>query len=481
MPRISIRWAAALVVAASPIAVGADLPNLSDERLPLRDFEKRLAARAVDSEVRQAKYQAGAAPPETVPPGRAGAANPNAVPTPDTSELIGPDYQPGGPFEDYGGPGCDCNFDTCAAAAFWVRGEYLYWWMQGMNVPPLVTTGPSANQPGFIGSPGTTILFGAHSLNDFGRSGGRVTAGSWLDDCQLFGLEADYFGLARANSTFTATSGGDPILSRPFFDVRPGSTGENVEQIASPGVIAGTVAVTVPTTFQSAGLRMLFNLGGGECCYNDYTFDWFNGHGGYRMDFLVGYRYARLTDSVSVQGNMTNLSTEAPAGTFVVNDSFNTTNQFHGIELGTQMVGFRGRVSIEFLSKLALGGVDQVVNISGSTLTNQNGTTTVSPGGLLALPSNIGQYQRGHFAIMPQLGLNAGFQLTPRLRALFGYTFVYLSQVARAGDQIDFDVNSSSLPNSPNSPTGDTRHPQFVFHETDFWAQGINLGLDFCW
>jgi hypothetical protein len=478
MPRIPVRWVAALVLAASPvIAAAADFPNIADERLPLRGAQ---ASRPSDA-VRRAKYQVGATPADALSPGRDGAASPNEVPTPETSDLIGPDYGPGGPFEDYGGPGYDCDSDSCCSAAFWVRAEYLYWWMQGMDVPPLVTTGPSVNQPGFIDSPGTTILFGGRGLNDFGRSGGRVTAGWWLDDCQLFGLEGDYFGLARATSTFSATSGGDPILSRPFFDVRPSLTGQNVEQVASPGTIAGTVGVNVPTTFQSAGLRMLFNLCCGEHCYNDYTFDWFNGHGGYRIDFLLGYRFARLTDSVSVQENLTSLSTALPAGTFVVNDSFRTANTFNGIELGTQMVGFRGRVSIEFLSKLALGGVDQIVNINGSTLTNQGGTTTLSPGGLLALPSNIGQFQRGHFAIMPQLGLNAGFQITPRMRALLGYTFVYLSQVARAGEQIDFEVNSSQLPNNPSPPSGDLRHPQFVFHETDFWAQGINLGLDYCW
>src|SRR4051794_38817873 len=103
MPRIPVRWAAALLLVASPVmAVAADLPNIADERLPLR--ENRQAPRTADAAVRRAKYQAGAAPAETLPPGRVGPASPNQLPTPDTSELIGPEYEPGAPFEDYGGP-----------------------------------------------------------------------------------------------------------------------------------------------------------------------------------------------------------------------------------------------------------------------------------------------------------------------------------------------------------------------------------------
>jgi len=79
------------------------------------------------------------------------------------------------------------------------------------------------------------------------------------------------------------------------------------------------------------------------------------------------------------------------------------------------------------------------------------------------------------------LGATLGYQLTPRLRATFGYTFIYLSNVARPGDQIDTNVNSRLLPNDTRPLAGDTQHPQFVFQESAFWAQGISVGLDFRW
>jgi hypothetical protein len=52
--------------------------------------------------------------------------------------------------------------------------------------------------------------------------------------------------------------------------------------------------------------------------------------------------------------------------------------------------------------------------------------------------------------------------------------------VVRPGGQIDLDVNPDLLPPEAVPFTGAAR-PQFVFHETDYWAQGISAGLDYRW
>ena len=380
-----------------------------------------------------------------------------------------------------GGASCPTCSPPCGLPGkFWVRTEYLYWYTSGMHLPPLVTTGPSPDQPGYIGSPGTVVLFGDSRVNGFGRSGGRVTAGMWLDNCNQVGIQGDYFALASVATNFSATSGGNPILSRPFFDTRPDLNSPNVEQVASPGSIAGTVAVNVPTQFQSAGVNMLFNLCCCNNCYCDACLPGMNGPGGYRLDFMLGYRFYRLGDGVNVTETLASLDPTLP-GSFIVNDSFTTQNQFHGVEFGTSMQAFRGLWGFECLSRIAMGNNTEMVTINGSTATTQNGVTTNDVGGLLAQRSNIGHYRRDEFAVVPQIGLNLLYQLTPGLRATVGYTFVYWSRVARAGDQIDTDVNSTLLPNNPNPPAGDLRHPQFVFRDTDFWAQGISAGLEYRW
>jgi len=47
----------------------------------------------------------------------------------------------------------------------------------------------------------------------------------------------------------------------------------------------------------------------------------------------------------------------------------------------------------------------------------------------------------------------------------------------RAGNQIDLVVNPNLVP-PPIAPL-DPLRPAFQFHGSDFWAQGMNLGLEF--
>ena len=89
-------------------------------------------------------------------------------------------------------------------------------------MPPLVTTGPDNSNPGVIGEPGTQILFGGGQLNEKGRIGGRISAGEWLDDCHIWGVEADYFALDDSDQNYYTTGFSYPFLSRPFIDVTNG-------------------------------------------------------------------------------------------------------------------------------------------------------------------------------------------------------------------------------------------------------------------
>ncbi len=475
-------------------------PNMSARRSAAPNRQ----ATAEQQPVQQAAYEqiAPCAAAEEIPAGsgraEADAMGPMSVPggpgNMSPGPLWGEDYngyngadwgQPG-----YGSPACGCGQRSCNTCCgrgccfppgrMWVRAEYLFWWTEGMRVPALVTTGPNAANPGYLDTPGTTILNGNDRVDGYGRSGGRITLGTWLNPCQTVGIEGDFFQLANATSSYNASGSGNDILSRPFFDTRPSLANQNVEQVAFPNSIEGSVAVNTYTQFLGAGARLRFNLCCGQSCYPNPCNPCSSIPGGYRFDFLLGYRYLRLGDGVSVNENLTSLQTSLP-GTFLVNDSFRTLNQFNGIDFGTMATIYRGRWSLELIYRLALGNTNQFVSINGSTVTTQNGTSTTSPGGLLALPSNIGNYDRNTFGVVPELAANIGYALTPRLRIIAGYTFIYWSSVARAGEQIDLNVNSTMLPNSPNPPTGDLRHPQFVFVDTPFWAQGISAGIDYRW
>ena len=87
----------------------------------------------------------------------------------------------------------------------WVRADYLVWWMKGGDTPPLVTTSPAGTAQtaaGVIGQPGTRVLFGEGELNNAARSGLRLTLDYWLCPCQLYGIEASYFGLAPQETEY---------------------------------------------------------------------------------------------------------------------------------------------------------------------------------------------------------------------------------------------------------------------------------------
>jgi Putative beta barrel porin-7 (BBP7) len=117
-----------------------------------------------------------------------------------------------------------CN--TCGpcgpAGKCWVRGEYFYWVASGNPTPALITGAPAGNpvtEAGRLGSPGTQTLFGGNRLNNDFRSGFRITAGTWLNCDQTFGIEGNFFYLGQSRESARIGGNGTPIVSRPFFNV----------------------------------------------------------------------------------------------------------------------------------------------------------------------------------------------------------------------------------------------------------------------
>ncbi len=62
------------------------------------------------------------------------------------------------------------------------------------------------------------------------------------------------------------------------------------------------------------------------------------------------------------------------------------------------------------------------------------------------MDSNIGGYSRDCFVVIPQFGVQLGYQFTCNLRGFVGYDFLYWAQVARAADQINLNVNGNNIP-----------------------------------
>jgi hypothetical protein len=388
------------------------------------------------------------------------------------------------PSFDAGEPACGaCDFCCPRRSRVFGQVDYLIWWTEGMAVPPLVTEGNADVNPGRLNTPGTTILFGGDNILDGSRSGGRAEIGYWFNDCHTSGIEGEYLGLEDGNDDFRIWSPGTPVISRPFFDL---AGNPRVELVAYPVTgplappIAGSVSVNARTDFQTAALRGRWEwFGEGSFCEPG---DCSLCQCGRRVDITLGYRYLQLNDNLGIREELTttNYGDADPNanGSFLLQDSFATRNQFHGGELGLDFQTRRGRWTFEVDPKIALGSNQETVVINGSTtITNAAGVATTYPGGLLALTSNIGQYQRNVFAVVPQASFKLGYQLTPRLRVTTAYDFLYWSRVVRAGNQIDLTVDEAGI--AP--PTGTPTRPTFAFQESGFWAQGFSFGLDYGW
>jgi len=405
-----------------------------------------------------------------------------AVPAPTPDPHMQGDYagsgsgQFDGDFGDYGysdfddgscGDGCDGPFGMlgCGRGPIYVRGEYLLWSVKGDHTPALVTTSPDTAtrvQAGILGQAGTSILSGDQNFNSNGRSGGRVVGGWWLG-CTTR-IEFEGFGLGKSTNTFNEMSNGSPILARPFNNVRTGAADALV--IAYPNQLQGQVSVTSTSQFGGAGFHVIHNLCGQDYCDRSY-----------RVDFLIGYRYLHLNDSLTINDSILSTSQTGapPVGTTINNsDSFSTINNFNGLDLGLTSESRLNRWCFTAIGRLGIGGTSEKVTINGSTTTTTPaGSTSTSAGGLLTMPSNIGSFSNTGFAVVPAMELKLGYDISERCRFTVGYDAMYWSRVARPGGQIDPYINTSQA--SGGTLVG-IAAPQFTFRETDVWVQGLSVG-----
>jgi hypothetical protein len=354
------------------------------------------------------------------------------------------------------------------AGRFWAEMEYLGWSVKGDRLPPLVTTSPTGTplaQAGILAAPGTTILFGDSSVNGGWRSGGRLRAGYWFDPQHQSGIEASIFGLEQASTGFSASSSGTPVLARPFLDPNTGL--QNATLIAFPGLLSGAVTASE-----------ISRLYGADAVYrrdiDSYATSW----GAERFSVLIGYRFLHASDRLDIAGQSTVLAGGSiPAGTvFVPSDSFHARSNFHGLDLGVAGAFSRGPWMLEWRAKVALGANFNEALINGTTSVTVGGITTTSPGGLLALSSNIGSYTQTRFAAVPDFAVKAGYEFAPAWRVVASYELLYWTGVQRAGGLIDTTVNPNLIPPSVG---GGPQRPQAQFDTSSLLAHGFSVGIKY--
>lgn len=371
-----------------------------------------------------------------------------------------------------------CPMDGgCSSFPFWVEASYLLWWIKDAPTPiPLVTTSlPTARNPGAVGRPGVRLLFGAED-QDFGNdSGARLMAGWWLDPCHEIGLEGGGFLMQRVSPPgFAVSSGplGNPGIELPSFDTLTQS--EAPFFIAIPGTRAGGVVVDTSNRFWGAEGNLTVNLAK---------------DGNQRTDMLLGFSHFGLEEAINLSSsrlilapNQINfLGTPVNAGNRLVQaDRFGCQNFFYGGQMGLRTTYRRDRWTLGLTGKLALGSMHEVVTNTGfSTRLTPFGPIQAVNSGLFVLPSNRGRGTTDDFAAVPEARIRVGYQLASGITAFAGYNFLYVSSVVRPGDQIDRRVDDrEAVTGTTFNPAFRTGPPVFIMNQSDFWAHGLDLGVE---
>lgn len=361
---------------------------------------------------------------------------------------------------------------------FWFRSDYLIWWTKDAPLPaPLATVGfANDSPPGALGQSGTQVIYGGQNVDLGAASGWRLDLGYWLDAEQRFGLQAGFFILERQGREFDAFSdqNGNPVLARPVFNAQSQSESSYVD--ALPGTLAGGMTITNTSQFFGYEFNGLVNI---------VKTDRF------RLDGILGFRYLNLTETLEIDDQLIPLAPNFltflgqpvdVTSTMFDFDSFRTTNNFYGGQLGTRMdwTWGGGRWSLDLTTKIALGTTQEKAIIRGATTVYPaSGPPTSAAGGILATTANIGEYYQSPFAVVPEVDVNLAFAITPRVTARIGYSFIFWSNVLRPGDQVNRVVSPNLVPSDASYGQPGPNQPQYQFQTTSYWAQGLNIGLDF--
>jgi hypothetical protein len=286
-----------------------------------------------------------------------------------------------------------------------------------------------------------------------------MNVGFWLDSDQQRAIGLRFYANEGASTSFDSFSNGDPILARPYFDTNPLVNDDAAFLVAFPGLTEGSVNISAINDVLGGDLyaRTVFDFG-----YN------------YRLDLMGGYQFNRIDDDLL----MTSVATTPQPVTTTLVDSFAVSNEFHAAELGLVGEIYHDRWTLQMLGKIAVGNMRQRAAIDGSFSLVGGPSPGSGPGGLLAQSSNIGVFERDLTVWSPEASVKISYALSDRLALSVGYTFLYWTRVALAGDLVDLNLNSAQITNGTN-PFAGPADPAFRWNDSDFWVQTLDIGFNF--
>jgi hypothetical protein len=311
--------------------------------------------------------------------------------------------------------------------------------------------------------------------------------GYWLDDQRRYAVEAEGFSLQQGTGNFQTNSdqNGLPPMRIPVFNSVPyfaGGPGGIIVPRSEDGVpVSVPDAVTGGVSFKNSLNLWGVQANGVAVLYRDASWE---------VSGLGGFRYLNLSEAFNLRLNIFGVPGTAYNGeSGWATDQFATGNHFYGATIGMRGRYRFGPMSIEATGRLSFGADNESLDVSGAFQEFNTPIVSGIPGlafglrsvtqgvnGIFAQPSNEGSTSGARFAVVPEIGIKLGYQVTPALELTVGYDFLYISSVLRPTDQIDRNF-SKGLPflQDPTATVGPTRR----FKTSDFYAQGITFGVSY--
>ena len=265
------------------------------------------------------------------------------------------------------------------------------------------------------------------------------------------------------------------MIGRPFFNINTGM--QDRELTTNPAFSTGSLQVNSSSSLWGAELNKRVLLWAG--CDFDVT-------------GLVGFRYLNLKEQLRIEENsFLTQNLFAPgqvvpaffAGDNIFTfDRFDTHNRFYGGQVGVNGEWRRGPWSLDARasSSPSASRIKPSTSTAASASTRATGAVQNFPGGLYALPNaNIGHFAQTRFAVVPEVGVKLGYNITDNIRVHVGYDFLYWSSVVRPGDQIDTALDANRIPNFGGAfPPAQQPRPIVPFRTSSYWALGLNAGVE---
>jgi hypothetical protein len=359
------------------------------------------------------------------------------------------------------------------------EADYVLWFVAGSKGSvPISTTLPGLAAIGELGDVQQQASLG---------SGGRFSIGYWIVEDSPWvpqgirdrGGEANFFFVGRRSVDLNTDV--PPTLFRPFFDLN--NRVDSGFLVAAPGIATGSINAHAQLEFWGAEANVWKNVyfdSPGTSCL---------------IDLMAGFRYVNATSELDIS-SVSNYNQVIPAGSpffpfagnqLQVMDSFLARNNFYGGQMGISVRSLPSddELSFEGSLRIALGNTSEDITINGSQLrTFANGTVAAANGGLLALPSNIGNHHLNQFSQIPEVMVKLGYPVGRHLRLSFGFSALFWTNILRPAAQVDRSIDISQIPNDPlaagATPTG-LAHPGVPFKQSDVWLLGLNFGLEYRW